>query len=254
MPPASQPLATAQSGGGSLLELREITVRYGQTVAVRELSLEVARGEIVTLLGANGAGKSSTLNAIVGLAPVVSGRVLVAGRDVTGRPPESIIRHSLALVPEGRRIFANLTAGENLRLGAAIATRAEYEQRLPEVLELFPFVKERLDTKAGLFSGGEQQQLAIARALMANPDLLLLDEPSLGLAPIMVSAVFELIVQLRDRGVTMLLVEQNVERALSVADRAYVLSAGHLDVAGDADSLASQSIEEAYLGIAAGSG
>jgi branched-chain amino acid transport system ATP-binding protein len=254
MPPPSQPLATAQGGGGSLLELRGITVRYRHTVAVRELSLAVIRGEIVTLLGANGAGKSSTLNAIVGLAPVVSGRVLVAGRDVTGRPPESIIRHSVALVPEGRHVFANLTVGENLRLGAAIVSRAEYEQRLPDVLELFPVVKERLDAKAGLLSGGEQQQLAIARALMAKPDLLLLDEPSLGLAPIMVSTVFELIGQLRDRGVTMLLVEQNVERALSVADRAYVLSAGRLEVAGDADSLASQSIEEAYLGIATGRG
>jgi branched-chain amino acid transport system ATP-binding protein len=237
-----------------LLELKEITVRYGQTTAVSELSLEVRAGEIVTLLGANGAGKSSTLNAIVGLAPVVGGQVLVAGTDVTGRPPEAIIRHGVALVPEGRRIFANLTAGENLRLGAAIATREQYEERLLGVLDLFPVVKERLDSKAGLFSGGEQQQLAIARALMADPALLLLDEPSLGLAPIMVSVVFELIEGLRERGVTVLLVEQNVERALGVADRAYVLSTGRLDVSGAADSLGSQAIEEAYLGIAARGG
>jgi branched-chain amino acid transport system ATP-binding protein len=237
-----------------LLELSEVTVRYGQTTAVSELSLEVHAGEIVTLLGANGAGKSSTLNAIVGLAPVVSGRVLVAGTDLTGRPPEVVIRHGVALVPEGRRIFANLTAGENLRLGAAIATHAQYEERLGGVLELFPVVKERLDSKAGLFSGGEQQQLAIARALMSDPTLLLLDEPSLGLAPIMVSVVFDLIERLRDRGVTCLLVEQNVERALGVADRAYVLSTGRLDVSGAADSLGSQAIEEAYLGIAARSG
>jgi branched-chain amino acid transport system ATP-binding protein len=237
-----------------LLELKEITVRYGQTTAVSELSLEVRAGEIVTLLGANGAGKSSTLNAIVGLAPVVGGQVLVAGTDVTGRPPEAIIRHGVALVPEGRRIFANLTAGENLRLGAAIATREQYEERLLGVLDLFPVVKERLDSKAGLFSGGEQQQLAIARALMADPAMLLLDEPSLGLAPIMVSVVFELIEGLRERGVTVLLVEQNVERALGVADRAYVLSTGRLDVSGAADSLGSQAIEEAYLGIAARGG
>ena len=238
----------------TLLELREITVRYGQTVAVRDLSLEVQAGEIVTLLGANGAGKSSTLNAIVGLAPVVAGRIVVDGADITSRPPEAVIRHGIALVPEGRHVFANLTAAENLRLGGATAARADFDDRLAEVLELFPVVKERLDSKAGLFSGGEQQQLAIARALMAGPRLLLLDEPSLGLAPIMVARVFDLIERLRERGVTCLLVEQNVERALDVADRAYVLSTGTLDVSGDADSLGSRRIEEAYLGIAARDG
>lgn len=234
----------------ALLELRDVTVCYGQTMAVRELSLEVRPGEIVALLGANGAGKSSTLNAIVGLAPVVAGRVLVDGADITSRPPEVVIRHGVALVPEGRRIFANLTAAENLRLGGATAARTDYEDRLAEVLELFPVMKDRLDSKAGLFSGGEQQQLAIARALMAGPRLLLLDEPSLGLAPIMVSRVFELIERLRERAVTCLLVEQNVERALALADRAYVLSTGVLDVSGDAGSLGSRRIEEAYLGIA----
>lgn len=238
----------------ALLELRDVTVRYGQTMAVRELSLDVRPGEIVALLGANGAGKSSTLNAIVGLAPVVAGRVLIDGADITSRPPEAVIRHGVALVPEGRRIFANLTAAENLRLGGATATRTDYEERLAEVLELFPMVKDRLDSKAGLFSGGEQQQLAIARALMASPRLLLLDEPSLGLAPIMVSRVFELIERLRERAVTCLLVEQNVERALALADRAYVLSTGILDVSGDAAHLGSRRIEEAYLGIAAKGG
>ncbi len=244
----------ARGADDPLLQLEGITVRYGQTIAVRELSLRVAQGEIVTLLGANGAGKSSTLNAIVGLAPVVGGRVLVGGHDVTGRPPEAVVRHRVTLVPEGRRVFANLTVGENLRLGAATASRSTYEQTLPEILELFPVVRDRLDTKAGLFSGGEQQRLAIARALMARPELILLDEPSLGLAPIMVATVFELIARLRERGVTILLVEQNAERALEVADRAYVLSTGRLEVSGDTEMLAAHSIEEAYLGIAAGNG
>jgi branched-chain amino acid transport system ATP-binding protein len=247
---ASSPAAS--SADGALLELRGVTVRYGQVLAVSNLTLNVAAGEIVTLLGANGAGKSSTLNAIVGLAPVVGGSVILAGADITSRPPEAAVRRGVALVPEGRRIFANLTVAENLRLGAATSSRSEYEDTLPEVLDLFPVVKQRLDTKAGLFSGGEQQQLAIARALMARPRLVLLDEPSLGLAPIMVAAVFELIARLRERGVTILLVEQNAERALDVADRAYVLNTGRLEISGTASSLASDSIEEAYLGISSG--
>ncbi|MGH8571317.1 MAG: ABC transporter ATP-binding protein [Gammaproteobacteria bacterium] len=245
---------TAPSANGSLLELSDLTVRFGHVVAVRGISLTVERGEIVTLLGANGAGKSSTLNAVVGLAPVAGGRVTLAGQDITSLPPESVVRRRVALVPEGRRVFANLTVAENLRLGAAAVDRSEYEDTLPEVLDLFPVVKQRLGTKAGLFSGGEQQQLAIARALMGRPQLVLLDEPSLGLAPIMVAKVFELIAGLRDRGVTILLVEQNAERALEVADRAYVLSTGRLEVSGQASSLASDSIEEAYLGISAGRG
>jgi branched-chain amino acid transport system ATP-binding protein len=249
---ASSPAAS--SADGALLELRGVTVRYGQVLAVSNLTLNVAAGEIVTLLGANGAGKSSTLNAIVGLAPVVGGSVILAGADITSRPPEAAVRRGVALVPEGRRIFANLTVAENLRLGAATSSRSEYEDTLPEVLDLFPVVKQRLDTKAGLFSGGEQQQLAIARALMARPRLLLLDEPSLGLAPIMVAAVFDLISGLRGRAVTVLLVEQNAERALDVADRAYVLSAGRLEISGEASSLPVDSIEEAYLGISARGG
>ena len=250
--PGRERPAAAPDGDGFLLELSDITVSYGPVVAVRALSLTVAAGEIVTLLGANGAGKSSTLSAVVGLAPVVGGRVLLAGEDITSRPPEAIVRRRVTLVPEGRRIFANLTVAENLRLGAAASSRSEYEDTLPEVLDLFPVVKQRLDTKAGLFSGGEQQQLAIARALMARPRLVLLDEPSLGLAPIMVAAVFELIARLRERGVTILLVEQNAERALDVADRAYVLNTGRLEISGTASSLASDSIEEAYLGISSG--
>jgi branched-chain amino acid transport system ATP-binding protein len=246
--------SVASSDNGSLLDLDGLTVTYGHIVGVRDISLTVARGEIVALLGANGAGKSSTLKAVLGLAPLAAGRVTLAGEDITSRPPEAVVRRGVALVPEGRRIFAKLTVAENLRLGAATIGRSAYEETLPEVLDLFPVVQRRLDTKAGLFSGGEQQQLAIARALMARPRLVLLDEPSLGLAPKMVAIVFELIARLRERGVTILLVEQNAERALEVADRAYVLSAGRLEISGDASSLASDSIEEAYLGISAGRG
>jgi branched-chain amino acid transport system ATP-binding protein len=252
--PSREGPRVARDADGFLLELSNVTVSYGPVVAVRELSLTVAAGEIVTLLGANGAGKSSTLNAVIGLAPVVGGRVLLAGEEITSRPPEAIVRRRVSLVPEGRRIFANLTVAENLRLGAAASSRSEYDDTLPEVLDLFPVVKQRLDTKAGMFSGGEQQQLAIARALMARPRLVLLDEPSLGLAPIMVAAVFDLIARLRERGVTILLVEQNAERALDVADRAYVLNTGRLEISGAASSLASDSIEEAYLGISSGRG
>jgi branched-chain amino acid transport system ATP-binding protein len=252
--PSRESVRAAHGANGALLELRGVTVRYGQILAVRELSLSVAAGEVVTLLGANGAGKSSTLSAIVGLAPVAGGSVMLAGEDITSNPPEAVVRRGVALVPEGRRIFANLTVAENLRLGAAAYSRSEYEETLPEVLDLFPVVKQRLGTRAGLFSGGEQQQLAIARALMARPRLVLLDEPSLGLAPIMVAAVFDLIARLHERSVTILLVEQNAERALDVADRAYVLNTGRLEISGDAAELAADSIEEAYLGISSRDG
>lgn len=203
----------------------------------------------MAVLGANGAGKSSMLKAVVGLAPVVGGHVVFDGDDITSAAPEGVVRRRATLVPEGRGIFANLTVAENLRLGAAAISRSAYEETLPEVLDLFPVVKQRLGTKAGLFSGGEQQQLAIARALMARPRLVLLDEPSLGLAPIMVATVFDLIARLSERGITILLVEQNVERALEVADRAYVLSAGAIALSGEPSSFSAERIEEAYLGI-----
>jgi branched-chain amino acid transport system ATP-binding protein len=243
------PNAAAANGGPAMLELRGVTVRYGPVVGIRDLSLKLYRGEIVTLLGSNGAGKSTTLNAVVGLAPTSAGRVVFEDEDVTSRAPEAIVKRGVTLVPEGRHIFANLTVGENLRLGAAALSRAEYEELLSEVLDLFPIIKERLQTRAGLFSGGEQQQLAIARALMSRPRLMLLDEPSLGLAPRIVATVFELIETMRHRGVTILLVEQSVERALDVADRAYVLSSGQLQMSGNADSIDSAAIENAYLGL-----
>ena len=237
------------SAAHPLLQLDGLTVRYGPLVAVRQVSLEVAQGEVVALLGANGAGKTSTLKSIVGLVPVASGRVLLDGVDITRRPTERIVRSGLTLVPEGRQVFAHLTCAENLRLGAARLGGPEAHARRAAVLELFPRIGEKLDVKAGLLSGGEQQMLATARALMSEPRVLLLDEPSLGLAPIVVAAVFELIASLAARGVTIVLVEQNVERALAIATRAYVLNAGRVEMSGTRDELAASEIEDAYLGI-----
>ena len=248
--PVTPPPATPTNASDYLLELTGVTVRYGPTVAVRELSLEVARGEIVTLLGANGAGKSSTLNAIVGLAPVVGGRVLVAGRDVTGRPPESIIRHRVALVPEGRRIFANLTAAENLRLGAATTTRAEYERRLPEVLDLFPVVKDRLDSKAGLFPEVSSSSWQLHGPSWRAPAAVARRAVARARADHRVGRLRSDRAAPRSRGDDP--ARRAERRACAQGGRPRIRArTGSLDVSGDADSLASQSIEEAYLGIAA---
>jgi branched-chain amino acid transport system ATP-binding protein len=214
-----------------VLELDELEVRYGAVPAVRGLSLSLDRGEIVGLIGPNGAGKSTTLHAIMGLVPAHSGQIRLDGKSIRGRPPESVARAGIALVPEGRRIYANLTVTENLRLGLAgrrSRNGAERDEDVAWVHDLFPVVKEFGDRQAGALSGGQQQQLAIARALVARPDLLLLDEPSLGLAPQLVSVVFETLGKVRDRGVTVLLVEQRAQRTVAFADRTYVLSNGEL--------------------------
>lgn len=226
-------------------------MRYGPIVAVREVSFRVERGEIVTLLGANGAGKSSVLNAIVGLVAPASGRVVFRGQELQRLAPERIVQLGLSLTPEGRRVFPKLSVGDNLRLGAVVQrdrnTAAAARER---VLELFPILRERIGQSAGTLSGGQQQMLAIGRSLMAGPTLLLLDEPSLGLAPILVDQIFQLIVRLREEGTTILLVEQNVFRALEIADRAYVLVNGQVEREGKAAVLrASEEIEGAYLGI-----
>jgi len=234
-----------------LLELRDVVIRYGPLVALRGVNLTVDEGEIVTLLGANGAGKTTCLEGIVGILPKDDGNIVFAGEDITRRPPEQIVRRSLTLVREGRKVFVDLTIEENLRLGAATLPGSEYDELLDDMLELFPVLRERFDGRAGLLSGGEQQQLAVARALMSRPRLLLLDEPSLGLAPLVVAAVFELIAKLRERGVTILLVEQNIERALDVADRGYVLSTGEIRASGRADELGAKQIEDIYLGLSA---
>jgi branched-chain amino acid transport system ATP-binding protein len=214
-----------------VLELEGLEVRYGAVAAVRRLTLRLERGEIVGLIGPNGAGKSTTLHAIMGLVPLHGGEIRLAGRSIRGRPPESVARAGIALVPEGRRIYANLTVAENLRLGlAARRSRngADRNEDFAWVHDLFPVVKQFADRRAGTLSGGQQQQLAIARALVARPDLLLLDEPSLGLAPQLVGVVFEVLAQIRERGVTILLVEQRAQRTVAFADRTYVLSNGEL--------------------------
>jgi branched-chain amino acid transport system ATP-binding protein len=209
------------------LELVDVEVRYGPVPAVRGLGLRVEPGEIVGLIGPNGAGKSTTLHAIVGLLAVYRGDIRVGGRSVLGRPPEAIARRGVALVPEGRRIFGGLTVEENLRLGLA-ARRGNGADPLAAAYELFPMLREFRRRQAGVLSGGQQQQLAIARALVAQPQLLLLDEPSLGLAPTAVDSVFDALAAIREAGVTILLVEQRAQRTVALADRTYVLVNGTL--------------------------
>jgi branched-chain amino acid transport system ATP-binding protein len=250
---ARSPGAHAGPGGVSapLLEVRDLEARYGAVLAVRGLSLRVGEGEIVALLGANGAGKTTTLSCIAGLHRSRTGSISLSGEDLGKLAPERIVRRGVALTPEGRRLFASLTVAENLEIGAARA-RTGQEERRERLLDLFPILRERLRTPAGSLSGGEQQQLAIARSLMSSPRLLLLDEPTLGLAPKLVTAVFGLIARLRDEeGLSILLVEQNVHQALDVCDRAYVLRTGSLEAEGTPTELrASRSIEQAYLGRA----
>lgn len=232
-----------------VLTVASLMVRYGAIEAVRGLDLDVARGEIHAILGANGAGKSSTLAGISGLVPS-QGKVTFDGQDITGRPPEDIARMGIGLIPEGRRIFSSLTVAENLLLGGAEhASPTELRHRADEMRERFPILQERSTQRAGLLSGGEQQMLAIARALMARPRLLLMDEPSLGLAPQMVEAVFDLIVELKGEGLTILLVEQNVPMSLDIADHALVLAQGRASYHGTAaDVAASDAVQGAYLG------
>ena len=222
----------------AMLTVENLEASYGAVKALHGISLEVAEGELVALLGVNGAGKSTTLKSITGVLRPVKGTVTFLGDAITNKTPESIVRRGLSLVPEGRDIFGNLTVEENLRLGAFSSyTRETYKAALAEVFELFPILEERFSQHGGLLSGGEQQMLAIARALMARPKLLMLDEPSLGLSPAMTDQIFELIGRLRQRGSTILLVEQNAERALEIVDRAYLLANGAVEFAGTADEL-----------------
>jgi branched-chain amino acid transport system ATP-binding protein len=212
-----------------LLEVEALDVRYGSSAAVRGLSVEVAEGEIVGLIGPNGAGKTSTLHAIMGAVPVAAGDVRLDGRSIRGRRPEDVARAGIALVPEGRRIYAELSVEENLRLGLA-GRRGGNGSRpaLDAVMDLFPVVREMRNRHAGALSGGQQQQLAIARALVAEPRLLLLDEPSLGLAPRLVDVVFETLARIRESGVSVLLVEQRAQRTVAFADRTYLVANGEL--------------------------
>ncbi len=234
----------------ALLNLDNCKVRYGAVEAVRGISLEIRKGEIVALLGANGAGKSSTMNAIAGLVPVADGKVWFEGRDITDLAPEDIPISGLTLSPEGRRVFGTLSVDDNLKMGTyAVRDRAAAEKARERVLDLFPILAERHRQYAGTLSGGQQQMLAIGRALMCNPRLLLLDEPSLGLAPLIVEQVFGLIKKLRDEGVSIFLVEQNVAGALAISNRAYMMAAGVVVGEGSADEMRhSGTVAESYLG------
>jgi branched-chain amino acid transport system ATP-binding protein len=237
-----------------LLEVSGLCARYGSIEALRGVSLEVRAGEMVALIGANGAGKSTLLRTITGLLLPTDGRVRLDGRDVTCRSPEDILRSGIALVPERRRIFAGLTVLDNLHLGGyALPRGREFRRRLADGVEdayrLFPVLRQRRDQLAGTLSGGEQQMLAIGRALMSRPRLLLCDEPSLGLAPLVVHEIMRLLTMLRDTGTTILLVEQNARMALRAADRAYVLEAGHVALAGTGAALLEDNqLKVAYLG------
>jgi branched-chain amino acid transport system ATP-binding protein len=232
-----------------LLKVAGLQVNYGPIRAVQGIDFAIDEGEVVALLGANGAGKSTTLSALVGLVPIAGGTIDFDGRDCRGLAPDQIVRRGLTLTPEGRRIFPTLSVMENLILGGAIKRSAARKKRLASILDIFPILFERREQAAGTLSGGQQQQLAIARSLMSEPKMLLLDEPSLGLAPRVVEGIFELIVTMRRDGVTILVVEQNVVQILNIADRAYVLVSGKIALTGPARVILEKpELTHAYLG------
>ena len=234
----------------TLLEVKDLSVAYGKIVAVKGISFNVNKGEIVTLIGSNGAGKSTTLRTISGLLAPKSGTITFKGEQISGMQGHDVVKKGITQSPEGRRIFPRMTVSENLDLGAFLRNdKSEIAADFDRVLELFPRLRERLTQKAGTMSGGEQQMLAVARAMMGRPELLLLDEPSMGLAPVLVELIFETIVKIREQGTTILLVEQNALAALDVADRAYVLESGTVKMSGNASELASNDeVTKAYLG------
>ena len=237
-------------GKEAILQLTGINVSYGNIAAVKDLSLTVYPGEIVTLIGSNGAGKSTTLRTISGLLRPRSGEVVFKGQKINGIPGHEVVKLGICQSPEGRKIFQRMTVSENLDLGAYTRNdTAKIAEDRDRVLELFPRLKERITQKAGTMSGGEQQMLAVARALLGDPSLLLLDEPSMGLAPVLVDVIFETIERIREQGTTVLLVEQNALAALEIADYAYVLESGRLNLEGPAaDLLDDPSVTAAYLG------
>jgi branched-chain amino acid transport system ATP-binding protein len=237
----------------ALLEVDNLVARYGRITALEGISLTVEQGEIVTLIGANGAGKTTTLRAISGLVRAAAGSIRFDGKEITKVAPDEIVRAGVSHSPEGRRVFPRMTVRENLELGAYTrSAKAEIAADLARVLEIFPRLEERLAQKAGTMSGGEQQMLAIARAMMSRPRLLLLDEPSLGLSPKLVQTIFAVIREINAQGTTILLIEQNARQALAVAARGYVLEVGRIAHSGPASELAaSEAVREAYLGGAA---
>ena len=233
----------------ALLEVRDIRTRYGAIEALKGISLTVDAGEVVTLIGSNGAGKTTTLRSISGLTPASAGTITFGGEEITHVPAHEIVSHGIALAPEGRHCFPRMTVRENLELGAHRRRGPEIAQDFDRVYELFPLLKERDRQKAGTMSGGEQQMLAIGRALMARPKLLMLDEPSLGIAPNLVQRIYQTIGEIHDSGVAILLVEQNANYALDAASRGYVLETGRVALANDSASLRNDpEVQNAYLG------
>jgi branched-chain amino acid transport system ATP-binding protein len=243
-------LAPDNAGRAPILTVEHVDVSYGAIQALRDVSMAVYKGEVVTLIGANGAGKSTTLRAITGLLAPQAGRIVFNGAEITGAPAHTLVPKGISMVPEGRGVFGNLTVLENLEMGAYLTLdRARIRQDLERGFTLFPRLRERIKQRAGTLSGGEQQMLAIARALMSRPALLLLDEPSLGLAPIVCQTIFSTIDEIKAAGTTVLLVEQNARAALKHSDRAYVLETGSIVLDGSAAAVANDpKVREAYLG------
>ncbi len=233
----------------TLLEITEVRARYGSIEALKGVSLKVGEGEVVTLIGSNGAGKSTTLRSISGLTPATAGKVVFDGEDITRVPAHDIVGRGIALAPEGRHTFPRMTVRDNLELGAYLRRGPEVAEDFERVYRLFPRLKERERQKAGTMSGGEQQMLAIGRALMARPKLLMLDEPSMGIAPILVARIYETIVEINKSGVAILLVEQNANYALETARRGYVMETGRIVLTGDSGRLRDDpEVQRAYLG------
>lgn len=234
-----------------MLKIRDLYAWYGSINALKGISLEVEKGEIVTLIGANGAGKSTTLKCISGLIRQIQGKIEFEGENIVGKPAHKIVEMGICQVPEGRRIFGNLTVRENLLMGAyTVKSKEKIDEKMEKVFAIFPRLKERINQLGGTLSGGEQQMLAIGRALMSEPKLLLLDEPSLGLAPFLVMEIFKIIQEINKQGTTILLVEQNAHMALQIAHRGYVLETGRIVIKGTAAELAAnEEVKKAYLGI-----
>ena len=233
----------------TMLKVRGLKVAYGGIQAVKGVSFEVSEGELVSLIGANGAGKTTTLKAITGIQPAAGGDIEYMGRSIRGQGPWDLVKQGLVMVPEGRGVFARMTITENLQMGAFVRTDKEIDADIDKVFAIFPRLKERRSQLAGTMSGGEQQMLAMGRALMARPKVLLLDEPSMGLSPLMVDKIFEVVNDIHQRGTTVLLVEQNASRALQIASRGYVMDSGEVTMSGDAKRLLDDpKVRAAYLG------
>lgn len=232
-----------------ILSFDRVSAHYGKIQALHQVSLQIRQGEIVTLIGANGAGKTTLLGSLCGDPRASGGRIIFDGKEITDWPTARIMREAVAIVPEGRRVFSRMTVEENLAMGGVFADKAQFQARIERIYTLFPRLHERRIQRAGTMSGGEQQMLAIGRALMSQPRLLLLDEPSLGLAPIIIQQIFDTIEQLRDEGMTIFLVEQNANQALKLADRGYVLENGHIVLEDTGEALlANEAVRNAYLG------